>query len=198
MTAETVAALINTGAATYPDDNGMLPLHYACAYGAGDEIIQTLVETHPDGLIAMDDKWRTPLLLCLANCDREYAMAAVRFMLGKNKDVVNKYMGDQVPLHALAGRTHHIKDPNGMVNAAKCLELYMNTEPLPTADLISATEYCKNYIASGEKDIEEIKCSADEEHPWCIFWPAFIRTLSMMLGAVDEQQFRAAPLALFF
>lgn len=146
ITANLVANLINTGAASYPDDNGMLPLHYACAYGADPEIIQTLVEEFPDALITTDERGRTPLIFCLANCDREYAAFSVRYMLDKNKNLVNKYQGDQVPLHALSDHAHHVKDPEGMSNCAKCLELYMNTEPIPTADLISAIQQLPDFL----------------------------------------------------
>jgi Ion transport protein len=146
ITPEIVASLINTGSSTYPDDTGMLPLHYACAYGADDEVIQALIEANPDGLLAMDDRGRTPLVFCLANCDRDYAAAAARFMLETNQDVVNRYEGTKVPLQALADHAHHIKDPAGMVNASKCLECYMHTEPLPTADLISAIQQLPDWL----------------------------------------------------
>jgi ankyrin repeat protein len=148
-----VASLVNTGAATYPDDTGMLPLHYACAYGSNDDVIKTLIQAHPDAMVSMDDQGRTPLVFCLVNCGQDYAAAAVRYMLEKNKEIVDRYEGDNVPLYTLADHAHQIKDADGMTNSAKCLECYLNTEPLPTAGLISAIQQLPIWLLEQALDL---------------------------------------------
>lgn len=87
-------------------------------------------------------------MFCLSNCDTVYGAQSVRFMLERKKDLVNRYKGDAVPLHALADKAHHIKanDTEGQNNATKCLELYMNSEPNPTADLVSSIQQLPEWL----------------------------------------------------
>jgi ankyrin repeat protein len=153
LSTDVVASLISTGAGTFPDESGMLPLHYGCAYGASVEIISTLVQANPDALLTTDSLGRTPFVFCLANCDRDYSAAVVRFMLQQNQDLVNLYQGDQIPLLALSEHAHSIKERNGMVNASKCLELYMNAEPTPGADLISALQQLPEWLLEDALDL---------------------------------------------
>ena len=88
----------------------------------------------------MDNRGRTPFLFCLANIDRIESTKAVEYMLQKQKDLVNRYDGEYSPLHALAERSNNIDTQQGQANAAKCLRLFMEAEPNPTADLISALQ----------------------------------------------------------
>jgi ankyrin repeat protein len=57
--ANVVFLLCNTGAAGFADDNGMLPLHYACAYGANEEVLYVLTDAYPDAISMMDKRHRT-------------------------------------------------------------------------------------------------------------------------------------------
>lgn len=133
------------------------PLHYASAYGAKGDVFKTLANAYPDALITMDDKGRTPFLFCMANVDRPYAPIAVRFMLTKHTDLVNRYRSGYSPLHALADRAAHIEDPDGRENAGKCLELYMNAEPIPTADLISALQQLPDWLLEDAVNLEVVQ-----------------------------------------
>jgi ankyrin repeat protein len=56
----------------WPDENQMLPLHYACAYGAPVEVCSVLIECWEEGLGKMDMKGRNALHFAMVSsivCD---------------------------------------------------------------------------------------------------------------------------------
>jgi len=48
-------------AGSYIDDHGWLPLHYACAQGACEEVLKVLIQNNPMAVSAKDNRLRTPL-----------------------------------------------------------------------------------------------------------------------------------------
>lgn len=46
---------------TWPDSNGWLPLHHACANGASGKVLSVLVQAYPEGKVQQDKRFRTPL-----------------------------------------------------------------------------------------------------------------------------------------
>lgn len=46
---------------TWPDSNGWLPLHHACANGASGKVLSALVAAYPEGKVQQDKRFRTPL-----------------------------------------------------------------------------------------------------------------------------------------
>jgi len=51
----------------WPDTFGWLPIHYACACGAGPEVLKALAEAFPDSKTSVDRRGRTPLHFALGN-----------------------------------------------------------------------------------------------------------------------------------
>jgi hypothetical protein len=51
----------------WPDTFGWLPVHYACACGAGTEVIKALAEAFPESKTTVDRRGRTPLHFALGN-----------------------------------------------------------------------------------------------------------------------------------
>jgi len=45
----------------WPDSNGWLPLHHACANGASGRVLSVLVQAYPEGKVRQDRRFRTPL-----------------------------------------------------------------------------------------------------------------------------------------
>lgn len=150
-TPSAVVLLSSTGAAACADENGMLPLHYACAYGASEEALHVLTDGNVNSIIATDRKGRTPLHFALGNAERPASPAVVRLLLSQNPDIVNSIdnEGSQLPLHLLATRAHALK-PDQMAereNAQKCLDLYLNAEPKPTADFLTALQSLPDWLS---------------------------------------------------
>jgi hypothetical protein len=53
----------------WPDSFGWLPIHYACAYGAGTAVIKSLAEAFPESKTTVDRKGRTPLHFALGTAN---------------------------------------------------------------------------------------------------------------------------------
>merc|ERR1719199_751999 len=77
--------LASSGAAGYKDEIGMLPLHYACAYGASEEVLYVLTDAFPDAISDRNQRDRTPLHVALSNAGRKTVPAAVRLLLSLNR-----------------------------------------------------------------------------------------------------------------
>lgn len=140
---DAVRLLSGTGAALFPDENGMLPLHYACAYGATEEALKALTDDHVDTIAAPDSKGRTPLHFALGNADRPASPGVVRLLLSRNPAVVNSIDAEgNLPVHLLATRAQAIREheKDKCHNCQECLGLYLDANPRPTADLLTALQ----------------------------------------------------------
>uniref|UniRef100_A0A7S2P4B0 Ion transport domain-containing protein n=1 Tax=Leptocylindrus danicus TaxID=163516 RepID=A0A7S2P4B0_9STRA len=146
-----VDILSDSGAATMADENGSLPLHYACAYGASEEVLKILLRVIPTSTTAMDIKGRTPLHFALGNADRASSPAVVQLLLEKGRDVIDMTDNDgQLPLHLLAAVARKTgledKDKTKRVSATKCLDSYLRANPKPTADYLTALQSLPDWL----------------------------------------------------
>mmetsp|Transcript_12365 Transcript_12365/g.16535 ORF Transcript_12365/g.16535 Transcript_12365/m.16535 type:complete len:364 (+) Transcript_12365:2-1093(+) len=120
----------------------MLPLHYACAYGAREEVIYALTNNSADSITHTDRNGRTPLHFALANCQRQVSPNIVKVLISQNPDVVNITAGDSndLPLHLFAACVNNLNEEeiSEHKNAMECLQLYLDAKPHPTAYLYDA------------------------------------------------------------
>ena len=89
VSAKATILLASSGADALPDSNGMLPIHYACAYGASEDVLHVLTDDSDDKILAKDNRGRTPLHFAMGNCDRADSPAVVKLLLDKNPEVVS-------------------------------------------------------------------------------------------------------------
>ena len=115
-----------------------LPLHYACAFGASEEVLYVLTEACPEAINAKDKRQRTPLHFALSNAGRKTVPAAVRLLLSLNREIVNSIDNGPVPLRVLAEYAATIKreDENReekRESVFRCLDYLLKADPEPTA-----------------------------------------------------------------
>lgn len=146
--ADVVMILSNTGAASYPDDNGMLPLHYACAYGAAEDCLIVLTDAYPDAVSFMDQRFRTPLHFTLSNAGRPAAAAAVRLLLGLNRDLVNAKDGSPLPMKVLAefASLQSAQQKEERDSCKACLKHLIAAHPIPTPDFFTALQQLPDFL----------------------------------------------------
>ena len=83
-----------------PDSHGWLPLHHACAAGAGTEVLELLTSIHPESKIAQDNQSRTPLhFYATRNGDNPNQMAANVALLCDTGAAQLPDRGGMIPLH---------------------------------------------------------------------------------------------------
>lgn len=148
--AENVGSLSNSGAAELPDRGGMLPMHYACAYGTNAAVLEVLAKAYNESLTTRENKGRTPMHLAMVNAHRSASPGVIRFLLlSSGSDAVN--MRDSLgylPLHLLAAGLKGIKvdEQNPRQNVSDCLSMYLDAKPLATADFLTALQDLPDWL----------------------------------------------------
>lgn len=105
----------------------------------------------------MDNQGRVPLVFLFGNPDRVETPSIIRLMLSIDKDLLNCYAGDSVPLHSLSDRARHIASPEGRYNCQLVVELYLNAEPVPTAALFSAIQTLPDWLLEEALSLEVLQ-----------------------------------------
>jgi len=148
--AEIFTLLGDTGAATLPDEGGLLPMHYACAYGTTTSVLEVLHEQCPQSCAARELKGRTPLHLAMVNAHRSASPDAVQFLLRTCPQVVDMaddsgYLAISLLATSMIVKLGHDK-PDAEKNAALCLQYYLDAKPTPTADFLSAVQSLPEWL----------------------------------------------------
>ncbi len=145
------------------DRAGMLPMHYACAYGTTQSVLKILDEAFPNSLEARDDHGRTPLHFVMVNAQRSASPGVLGYLLGHyyyhdeedqdhkslanhNPGVVSVNVRDgdgNLPLHllnlGLVG-TDFDQHPEKLDQLSECLALYLDAEPHVSTDFLAALQ----------------------------------------------------------
>lgn len=125
------------------------PLHYACAYGATEESLYVLTESHLDAATTMDRVGRTPLHYALSNAGRKTAPVAVRLLLGLDKNLVNSIGGGPLPLQFLAEYAATVKkeDNEQRESVSACMKHLLAEKPTnPPPDFFTALQSLPEFL----------------------------------------------------
>lgn len=148
--AQNMAFLSNSGASELPDVGGMLPMHYACAYGVTPQVLKVLAESYPDSLMAKENKGRTPLHLAMVNAHRDASPGVISYLMeNSGPDLVNMRDHDgYLPLHLLALGLKGFKadEPDQRYNVASCLQMYLAATPTASADFLTALQDLPDWL----------------------------------------------------
>lgn len=146
-----VTLLADTGAAELSDRGGMLPMHYACAYGSSAEVLKVLYEAYPDSLRTKDNKGKTPMHLTMVNAHRDASPAVLRFLLDHaGKETVNLRDDEgNLPLHllnlGLKGQDLG-NDEDKSANVSECLRIYFAAKPTASADFLAELQNLPEFL----------------------------------------------------
>jgi hypothetical protein len=148
--AENMELLLDTGAAELPDVGGMLPMHYACAYGVSPIVLLALARVYPDSLISREKKGRTPMHLAMVNAHHEASPGVIHFLLEScGPEIVNVRDHDgYLPLHllALGLRGFRSEGQEQKNSVGECLTLYLGAEPHASADFLTALQDLPDWL----------------------------------------------------
>ncbi|EEC43260.1 predicted protein [Phaeodactylum tricornutum CCAP 1055/1] len=148
---DVIFLLSSSGAASFPDDIGMLPLHYACAFGASEEVLYVLTDAYPEAITSRDKRQRTPLHFALSNAGRKTVPAAVRLLLSLDRRIVNSVEGGPLPLSVLAAYAAIVRNEDEnrdkRESVQRCLEHLLHAEPEPTADFFTALQSLPDWLS---------------------------------------------------
>jgi ankyrin repeat protein len=202
---DVVVLLSNTGAASYPTDEGLLPLHLACAFGRSEATLYVLTDAYPDAVTTVDNKQRTPLHFVLSNAGRKSAPAAVRLLLSLNTDLVNAAGGGPLPLLVLAqfATTGINRSDEEQLDAVQgCLRHILSSRPKPTPEFFSALQRLPTFLrerAVVMKAVQEmLNDKIAQRFPTMIlildFYMQFVVLITYMFGVTESQRLRKLAL----
>lgn len=128
------------------------PLHYACAFGASEDILFALTDAYPDAIRTRDSRKRTPLHFALSNAGRKTVPAAVRLLLNLDPTIVNSIDNGPLPLRVLAQYAQMVRSETEdrdekRESVLRCLEHLLNAEPEPTADFFTALQSLPDWLS---------------------------------------------------
>ena len=127
----------------WPDENNMLPLHYACAYGASVEVLRVIVDAWEESLTKVDNKGRSPLHFAMGNAHRDNAPEVVKLLLDLHPAGVNVVdVEKNLPLNLLSTKAESVEQnqikPRDSVK--KCLNLYLKAKPNTSIEFLTAIQ----------------------------------------------------------
>jgi Ion transport protein/Ankyrin repeats (3 copies) len=143
--------LSDSGAATLMDRSGMLPIHYACAYGTHPAVLKVLAKVYPVSLHAKENNGRTPMHLAMVNAQRDESPYVIRFLLDHPESVetINTRDNDgYLPLHllALGLKGYRAVEYDQRTNVSECLTMYLAAEPKADADFLTAIQDLPDWL----------------------------------------------------
>jgi len=148
--ADIVALLSDTGAPSQHDENGMLPLHYASAYGTSTGVLDVLLDYHPNSIRAREKNGRTPLHLAMVNAHRPASPPVIRRLLSvPDGNIVN--MTDKegnLPLSLLANTAARLKPDQKEAHtyATESLKLYLKAGPRASSEFFTALQRLPSWL----------------------------------------------------
>ena len=124
-------------------------MHYACAYGASEAVLNVLLEGHHDTIAMRDNRGRTPLHIAMGNCSRDASPAIVRTLLQKNPAVINMVESENgyLPLHMLATASEALTTAGAdRSNAQACLDYYLNAKPDTSTEFFTTFQELPDWL----------------------------------------------------
>jgi len=118
-------------AASFVDDHGWLPLHYACAKGVCEEVLKVLIQNNPRAVSRQDKRQRTPLHFAFFKSQSENNVTTTsteeeKIRLSKTVEILTTCDSDvaqiadesgRLPLHFAAAYGSSIEALKGLVGA---------------------------------------------------------------------------------
>jgi ankyrin repeat protein len=137
-----VRILCDNGAAELADRGGMLPMHYAAAYGTNADVLKVLADAFPESLSTKDNKGKTPMHLTMVNAHRDSSPEVLKFLLDTaGRETINLRDTDgNLPLHLLNLGLRGVdldSEQEKLTHVSECLRIYLSAKPRATADFLA-------------------------------------------------------------
>jgi len=146
-----VTLLAENGAATMPEARGMLPMHYACAYGSHHSVLKALQDAYPDSITARENKGRTPMHLTMSNAKSDASPAGLNFLIENHASFNVRDNEGNTPLHSLTlgvknAKSSGLDDHEKMHNVAECLRIYLAASPETSHDFLASLQALPDWL----------------------------------------------------
>mmetsp|Transcript_16091 Transcript_16091/g.34795 ORF Transcript_16091/g.34795 Transcript_16091/m.34795 type:complete len:875 (-) Transcript_16091:338-2962(-) len=135
--------------AKWPDENEMLPIHYACAYGATVEVLTVLIHAWEESMQKIDAKGRTPLHFACGNADRENSPKVVKLLLELSPGRMDQMDAEKnLPLHLLSTKAESVEESKFHTRDTiqKCLDIYLKANPKTSIEFLTGIQKMPEWL----------------------------------------------------
>lgn len=135
--------------AHWPDENAMLPIHYACAYGATLEVMLVLIHAWDESMTKTDAKGRTPLHFAMGNADRDNSPHVVKLLLDLSPGGIDAIDAEKnLPLHLLSSKAAGVDESKFKARDTihKCLDIYLNAKPKTSIEFLTGIQKLPEWL----------------------------------------------------
>jgi len=135
--------------AKWPDENAMLPIHYACAYGATVDVLKVLICAWEESMTRTDAKGRTPLHFAMGNADRENSPHVVKLLLELSPACMDQIDAEKnLPLHLLSTKSESVDESEFETRDSieKCLDIYLKAGPKTTTEFLTGIQNMPEWL----------------------------------------------------
>mmetsp|Transcript_17798 Transcript_17798/g.37141 ORF Transcript_17798/g.37141 Transcript_17798/m.37141 type:complete len:913 (-) Transcript_17798:754-3492(-) len=135
--------------AKWHDENQMLPIHYACAYGASKEVLEVLASSWEEGLSEADGKGRTALHFAMGNADRANSPSLVEMLIEQCPGTMDAVDAENhLPLHLLSAKAATVDESKleQRDTIQKCLDIYLKADPKPSIEFLTGIQKMPEWL----------------------------------------------------
>eukprot|EP00586_Coscinodiscus_wailesii_P007478 CAMPEP_0172492436 /NCGR_PEP_ID=MMETSP1066-20121228/23597_1 /TAXON_ID=671091 /ORGANISM="Coscinodiscus wailesii, Strain CCMP2513" /LENGTH=884 /DNA_ID=CAMNT_0013262073 /DNA_START=217 /DNA_END=2871 /DNA_ORIENTATION=+ len=171
-----VRILSDSGAAEVPDEHTLLPLHYACIFGASAEVVEVLLNAYPESIYWPRANRQTSLHLAMANANKlrspEVLDCLLRFLHMYKKEngeadgfilntlnIVDDH--NRSALYMLVDQAKRVPHDDVVLqeNLSKYLKTYLDHDPPPSTDFLTSLQMLpswSNYQAVTHPNVQKV------------------------------------------
>lgn len=135
--------------AKWPDENAMLPIHYACAYGATVEVMTVLIHAWEESMLKTDAKGRTPLHFACGNADRENSPKVIKLLLDLSPGRMDQMDAEMnLPLHLLSTKAESVEESEFRMRDTikKSLDVYLKANPKTSIEFLTGIKKMPEWL----------------------------------------------------
>jgi len=135
--------------AKWPDENAMLPIHYACAYGASVDVLTVLIHAWEESMQSTDAKGRTPLHFAMGNADRDNSPHVVKLLLELSPGCMDQIDSEKnLPLHLLSTKAESVDESQFKTRDTiqDCLDTYLKVNPKTSIEFLTGIQAMPEWL----------------------------------------------------
>lgn len=143
-----VDLLADTGAYSIPDESGLIPMHYACAYGATHTVLNALLRYDPTSIYASEQNSRTPIHYAMSNAQQAASPTVLSFLLNVGgTGILNKRDKDQhLPIDLLVSASKSVSEIRFRSNVIECIKVFLSSEPKVDAEMFNSIQSLPTWL----------------------------------------------------
>jgi len=133
----------------WPDENAMLPIHYACAYGATVEVLTVLIHAWGESMQKTDSKGRIPLHYAMGNSHLKNSPHLVKCLLHLMPSCIDQLDAEKnLPLDLLSTKAESVEEEEFEARDAilMCLTHYLEAGPKTSIEFLTGIKKLPEWV----------------------------------------------------